>query len=323
MASETPSFEYNFIRLDTKPSAQLSYFFLPATVHHEPQDRLVVFVNGLGRPQTSWASTIRKLHRLRPDGLPAMLTYDRFGQGQSLDRDPADEGAADPAHAHDCMSAVRDMRQLIQQVTGQFMGSGNLNEIRLVLIGNSIGCALVRLYAAEYPGTVAGVLFLDSTLTNSDFVSIIPDPDDRGKPVDTGITDDELRKARLVLRKVFHPDVGNKEGLSRKNLNQLLPHSHSPRLQGIGGRGPYLTVVGHDFDAFAKDSEEKLGISQLILQTYVNPFWHDYNKGLAKLTESERSQGPVQAPGASHFIQDDNPDFVAEKLLEIIDKSLA
>lgn len=320
-ANETTTLEYKFIRLEPKPSAQLSYCFIPATANASPRPSLIVFVNGLGRPQTSWTRSITQLRNLSPTGLPAILTYDRYGQGQSQ-RDPVDDGAPDPAHAHDCISAVRDMRQLVRQIAEESMNVKKPDETRLIFVGNSIGCALIRIYAQQYPGTIAGALFLDSTLTNSDFVSLIPNPDDAEcePPVDDDLAN-ELRKARHIMGKLFHPDVGSKEGLSRRNLGQLLPHSHSPSLQGCDGRGPYLTVVGHDLDAFAADSEQKLGIPRHIFQTFVNPFWQNYNEGLAQLTEPHRAQGPFQAPGASHFIQDDNPDFTAERLLEIVRKT--
>src|SRR6478735_12132955 len=178
--ADQATLKFDFIRLETKPSAQLSYSFTASTATKPTNPALIVFVNGLGAPQAGWIATMNKLKELSPQGLPAMLTFDRFGQGQTTDRDPKDEGAAEPTHAHDCMAVVRDIRQLITQILKERLSIDNPDSTKLLLIGNSIGCALTRLYAAEYPGTVAGALLLDSVLTDTDFVSVFPNPDSEG-----------------------------------------------------------------------------------------------------------------------------------------------
>ncbi|KAF4343287.1 hypothetical protein FBEOM_2763 [Fusarium beomiforme] len=317
------SLEYEFIRLDTKPNAQLCYSFTAPSATGATNPTLIVFVNGLGAPQAGWAATMNKLKEICPQGLPAMLTFDRFGQGQTTDRDPNDEGATDPTHAHDCMAVVRDIRQLITQVLKDRLGINDPDSAKLLLIGNSIGCALTRLYAAEYPGTVAGAILLDSVLTDTDFVSVFPDPDAEGfNPANlpSGVTADNLRVAREETAKRFHPSLGSREGLSRKNLTQLLGHSDTPSLPKVDGKDPYVTVMGHDFDYFAERTGKDFNIPGEAVQAYMNTYWHRYNEGLAKLTSAENSEGPIQVPNAGHFIQVDNPSFVAEKLHEMLQK---
>ncbi|KFY37806.1 hypothetical protein V495_06933 [Pseudogymnoascus sp. VKM F-4514 (FW-929)] len=322
----TASLDYEFIRLTTKPTAQISYAFLPASRPLPTSNpTLVVFLNGLGLPQTSWASAIDKLIDLRSNiTIPAILTYDRFGQGQTTDRDPQDEGATDPMHAHDSISVINDLHQLITQIAADKLEITDLQNLALVFVSNSIGCALARLYAQENPNTVAGILLLDSVLANSDFVSVFPDPDAEGfaasaATLPEGVTAENLRTARELTRRIFHPSVGSKEGLSRKNLSNLLPKSDAPVLKGVGGQGPYVTVVGHDFEAFAENSE-KMGMPRALTMIYTNPYWHAYNQGLSKITEPERSKGPLLAAGCGHFIQQDDPAFVAQELDEILSK---
>lgn len=46
--------------------------------------------------------------------------------------------------------------------------------------------------------------------------------------------------------------------------------------------------------------------------------WQKYNEGLCGLTDPDRAKGPLIAPGAGHFIQKDNPAFVAEQLEELV-----
>ncbi|KAL2832768.1 alpha/beta-hydrolase [Aspergillus pseudoustus] len=319
------------ITLTTKPSAQIAYTFHPATssTATTTPPPLLVFLNGLGLPQASWFATIAKLKESNTP-LPALLTYDRYGQGATTDRDPADADAEDPTHGHDALTVVKDLRQLLTQIATEKLGldsAEKLNTIPLILVGNSIGCALARLYAQTYPGTVAALLLLDSVLANSDFVSIFPDPDAPGFDASTlpeGITADALRGGREGMKRIFHPSVGSKEGLSRRNLAALLPHADSPVLVGPDdGKGPFVTVVGHDFEAFAKESA-RMGRGEELTLVYANPYWHLYNEGLVKIAgdEAGRGKGPVQAPGAGHFVQKDNPDFVVQEILEILGKAL-
>ncbi|RAH86754.1 alpha/beta-hydrolase [Aspergillus japonicus CBS 114.51] len=314
--------DVEFLALATKPSAQLAYTFqAPEGTSTKPV--LVVFVNGLGLPQAFWQPVIAQLKPLRQGSSPAFLTYDRFGQGQTTDRDPADAGAEDPTHGHDCLAAVQDLRQLLAQITANKLGVADVDSVSLVLVGNSIGCALARLYAQEYPGTVAALLLLDSVLANSDFISIFPDPDasDFDPASIAPIPTEAIRAVRAGVRRVFHPDVGSKEGLSRRNLRELLPASDGPQLHGPEGHGPYVTVVGHDFDAFAEESA-KMGPPKPVTNRFVNPYWHRYNEGLVKITEAEYSKGPLIAPNAGHFVQKDNPEFVVQELNELLEKVL-
>jgi pimeloyl-ACP methyl ester carboxylesterase len=317
--------EFQHIRLTTKPTAQICYSFHPAVSASTAKPALIVFLNGLGLPQVSWVRSIAQLKELRQGAdIPAILTYDRFGQGQTTDRDPNDAGAADPSHGHDGIAVIHDLRQLITQIAAEKLGVSDVDSLTLILVSNSIGGALARLYAQEYPDTVSGLLFLDSILANSDFVSVFPDPDAEGFDASTlpeGVTPEFLRISRERIMKIFHPDVGNKEGLSRRNLRTLLPASDGPVLQGPGGSGPYVTVVGHDFETFAEESLQ-LGQPKAMTQAYLNPYWRRFNEGLAKITQAEKSKGPLQAPASGHFIQKDNPEFVAQELNEILSKIL-
>jgi pimeloyl-ACP methyl ester carboxylesterase len=256
----------SFIALSSKPTAKLSYSFIPATGSNAHQP-LIVFLNGLGLPASSWIPTITSLARMTPH--PPMLSYDRYGQGLSTDRDPLDAKAEDPEHGHDCMDVVRDLRQLISQICNEKNlkvptgpeNSSELVEPSIFFVVNSLGGALTRLYADQYPSTVSTILFLDSIIANTDFVSIWPDPDAPGfsekyLPLPQGVTKEGLRDTRLKYGKVFHPVtgiMGKTEGLSRKNLAELLPYSDQPLLRFEGGRGPWVTVVGHGFNTFAEE----------------------------------------------------------------------
>ena len=63
-----------------------------------------------------------------------------------------------------------------------------------------------------------------------------------------------------------------------------------------------------------------MGTPIWLSMTYSNPVWHAYNQGLAKITDHERSKGPVEAKGCGHFVQRDDPDFVVRELSELLDR---
>jgi pimeloyl-ACP methyl ester carboxylesterase len=187
-----------------------------------------------------------------------------------------------------------------------------------------MGCAIARLYAHTYPDTVSGLLFLDSIMANSDFVSIFPDPDQPGFDMHSlphGVSADDVRETRRRFKETFHPWVPNAEGLSRRNLASLLPYSFSPKLTGVGGEPPYLTVAAHDWEEFAEQAwKGSLHTPKVLTMTYLNPAWRTYNEGLTRLTDPDRAIGVITAVGCGHFIQRDGPAFVADELGSLLDR---
>lgn len=325
-----PDAERSSIELEGKPGAKIHFTYYPASPSKPNKPNpfsksLVVFLNGLGLPRASWDPTLQAFLEKRTTSrlpYPALLSYDRYGQGES-DRDPQDEGTP-PVHGHDCMSAVHALHQFTLQVWKEHLDISNPTDFpSLIFVCNSIGCAIARLFAQTYPGTVLGLLFLDSIMANSDFISLLPDPD--AADFDPSVlppnsTPDEVRSTRQAWGRMFHPANPNMEGLSRRNLAQLLPHADGPRLDGYRGEGPYLTVVGHDWETFARQSEMMLKSPQILTMTYANPAWQKYNEGLVKITEEGKAIGPLIAVGSGHFVQKDNPGFVSDELNSLLDR---
>jgi len=120
---------------------------------------------------------------------------------------------------------------------------------------------------------------------------------------------------------MFHPDVPSQEGLSRQNLPKLLPHADGPKLEGYLGKGPYLTVVGHDWETFAEQSyTSPLQIPKILTMTYANPAWRRYNEGLCRITDEGKAIGPITAVRCGHFIQVDDPKFVSDEMVSLLDR---
>ncbi|KAI1779614.1 alpha/beta-hydrolase [Hypoxylon cercidicola] len=331
MVDPEAKWEWEFIRLPHKPDSPLSYRHVPgqgclATSH------LLVFLNGLILTQAGWYETIDFLQlrwaESNNSNRPSLLTYDRYGQAQSA-RDPADE-----LHGgtHDIREVVRDLHVLVQEIWKAKHEDGTDSEAtplpKLIFVSNSIGCVIARLYADAYPGAVEALLFLDSNIANSDLVSVFPDPD--AKDFDPAVlpedaTVEDLRHARAAYRAVFHPSVPNPEHLDRLNIAELLPYSDRPPFQGPqGGRGPWITVVGHDWETFAEEgSRGTLKVLKSLTNAFMNTAWAKYNEGLVRLTDEDRVRGPIIARACGHFIQRDDPALVAElteHLLERLEK---
>lgn len=224
--------------------------------HADGSAILIVFLNGLMMPQSAWQPAIDVLLSTR-QSVPAMLTYDRYGQGDS-DRDPDDP--PETLYGHTAEDIVFDLHQLILQVCFDILHipSPGPGSTKLFVVANSIGCPLARLYASEHPGTVAGFLFLDSMMANTDFVSLFPDPDSDDFDPDElpeDVSVEAIRHARRQTQKMFHPNVPNPEHFDRRNLRQLLPFADKPVMpMGPDGQPPLLTVVGHDPDVFAQQT---------------------------------------------------------------------
>lgn len=305
------------VNLPHKPTAALACSYVSGT---DPAV-LIVFLNGLMTDKSSWipviSGIIRQRKGLKSPELPSMLAYDRYGVGMSEDRDPLDQGR-EHGHGHDCMDAAEDLHHLIDHFSDRVKLPSE-EKMKIVLVANSIGCAIARLYAERYP--VAAVLFLDSIMANSNF-DPWPDPDKPGfdkRELPDDVSVEALRQQRGKFAAVFRPDTINREGLSRRNLAKLLPRSDAPML-GNQSERPWVTVVGHDFEAFAAESLRTMGTPVGLSMMYMNPIWHEYNQGLVQITDREKSKGPIFAKGCGHFIQRDDPDFVIRETLDLVDK---
>ena len=328
--------KHSSLELTTKPGASIHYSYIKGP--YSESAHLIVFLNGLMTDKTSWLAIMSKVSQAMPSH-PTMLAYDRYGQGLTEDRDPQDKDREE-GYGHDAQDVTRDLHQLILQFVEEHLYAPQ-GPPHIILVAASIGCAIARLYAQEHPGSVAGLLLLDSIMANSNF-DFWPDPDAPGfdpSSLPEDITPNVLREQRTAFAARFSPKAVNREGFDRRNLASLLPYSDAPKLQGPGDKGPYVLVVGHDPETFAEESLEvsryptlrqvpsfewsqlniskKMGTPISLSMTYTNPLWHEYNEGLVRLTAFERGIGPHIAPLVSHVIQH-NVLFVVRSVVTLI-----
>ncbi|KAK8091656.1 hypothetical protein PG997_002017 [Apiospora hydei] len=328
------------ITLPTKPDCPIKYTFTNLSTSDEPPSEtiLIVFVNGLGLPQVSWQPTLQLLQADLVASPPLLssptnsnsnyaitaATYDRYGQGLSQ---PLHGAKPRP---HDILDAVADLSAFLTSLKSLHLpDSHHKPPTRLFLVSHSLGAPLSRLFAQHHPGTLAALLILDSNMANNDFVSLFPDPDAPGSdfdpqrdlPADTTL--DQLRAARDFARSMFHPAAPNAENLDRRTLPSLLPRSDGPVLIGDGGgkeKGRLiLRVMGHDPQTFADESLKVW--PRGLTERYVQPAWDEYNEGLLSIAGGDPAadgRKVVIAPHSGHFIQKNNPRFVADQVIEMV-----
>ncbi|KAK8069307.1 alpha/beta-hydrolase [Apiospora phragmitis] len=288
--------------LPSKPDAVLAYELLPGDA---ASSLLVVFLNGLGLPQSVWQPTIELFQQQSSvSPKPWLLTYDRYGQGSSS-RDPRESWPSkDPGYAHTLDEVTDDLHELIQTLSRD-------RQSRIVFVNNSIGAQVARRYADRHPTIVEGILFLDSNPGNTNYDSIWPNPKDPSFNLEQ------------MMCTIFSGNAKNAEGFDRRDIKDMLPDPSSPKLKGSktsADKGPWVTVVGHELEQFSQEEWTMLKVPIGMAAMYTQPMWHKYNEGLGRLTDPDRAKGPLIAPKSGHFIQKDNPAFVAKELQDLIEK---
>ena len=257
---------------------------------------ILIFINGLMLPQSMWSPTLEILKSsfaASPQSVPVYaVTYDRYGQGESVPKEQLDW----KPEPHDMLSAVDELSRVMSSLRAEYSFPLGLWPI-IIFIAHSIGVPLVRLHAQRPTKQVHARLFLDSNIANSDFVSLLPDPDEESfdasaLPDDTTVAD--LRHMRQRMKGMFHPSIPNSEGLDRRDLARQLPDADRPRIHGkIGphGKSPFLTVVAHDPIAFAEEGMSLNNTPIGLNERYMQPAWDEYNAGLLKLGAPDRRKG--------------------------------
>ena len=319
-APQIPDIHYT--TLPDKVNCPTAYTFSEIVAHESNAAIWIVFINGLGLPQAFWQPSIQLVKKsFRDDSsfgnIPniAITTYDRYAQGLSQIRD-----GSTPLK-HDLMDSVKDLDGILTNVYSNHLSNIDQSQIDIIFVAHSIGVPLLRLFLDQttaFRPRVAGSIFLDSNIANTDLASLLPDPDDPAfNPADlpTDTTEAELRWARENYSRMFAPTAPNTENLDRSTLPNLLPFADRPVLKHSSRGELRLIVVAHDPEAFA---QEGLKIATKgLTKRYIEPAWHEYNLGLLKLVS--QAEGIVVARGAGHFVQRDNPECVASEICKMIE----
>ncbi|PQE14538.1 alpha beta-Hydrolase protein [Rutstroemia sp. NJR-2017a BBW] len=325
-----------FLEIPTKPNAPISYtFYPPSHTQGEPKpyQDLIVFVNGLGLPASFWNQSISILQSSLGN-CPPILTFDRYGQGLTTARDPLDDGHG---YGHDFMDAANDLHSIILVIAKAKLGLSEEDiesgKLHLMITAASVGVPITRLYAQTHPGLISSLLFLNSNIANVNYSDFLPSPSspnfDPSLVTAPDCSLDHYIEARTNLAHMFDLHVKNAEAMDRRNGPRLLPYADKPTLVGADGdgKGPWLTVVGHDPLGEDGDAEEfKYEVYEPV-SAYLVPsllIWDDgvlYNEGLTKITDVGRCGSVKIAKGCGHFIQMDDAAFVAGEIKALLERS--
>lgn len=256
-----------------------------------PSAPLIIFVNGLLSTSASWTTLTHHLPTV------PTLAYDRFNV-------PPSSALPSTRTHNDISTAAHDLALILPQIYLDLPA-----ETPLLLVGSSIGCCIIRLFiqhhAARYK--IAGVLFLDSYIANTDFTSLFP-PAAADEP-------EALTRTRNIISQRFHPSIENPEHLDRSTAKELLPSASGPRFPG----DPELVVVSHDPEFNVDEMVVRLGIDKECYLQYVESAWDAYNDGLVQLSAKGRR---VRAERSGHFIHQDRLELVVREIEAILGEVL-
>jgi pimeloyl-ACP methyl ester carboxylesterase len=130
----------------------------------------VVFESGLGTPLENWNSVQREIAVLT-----ATVSYDRAGLG----------GSGKSAVAPTIPNIVAELRTLLQKTGAR---------PPYVLVGHSLGGAVIRLFAAQYPSEVAGLVFVDP----AGFTQSVADQDEIFREIDVPNGREQFNRSMLA-----------------------------------------------------------------------------------------------------------------------------
>ncbi|TDD56855.1 alpha/beta hydrolase [Kribbella antibiotica] len=142
---------------------------------------LVVFEAGMSAPAASWVHTQREI-----SAHARTLSYDRAGYGGS-DVDPAD----------------RTLERLADDLTALLDARGETAPV--ILVGHSWGGPILRLFCERHPDRVAGLVFIDATVTE-----VMPESDSK-----------LLSRSFAVLE--FLARIGAKGLIMKQTITHLAP----------------------------------------------------------------------------------------------------
>lgn len=63
-----------------------------------------------------------------------------------------------------------------------------------------------------------------------------------------------------------------------------------------------------------------LNAPKALTMAYANPAWRRYNEELCRITEEGKAIGPITAVRCGHFIQRDDPRFVSDEMVSLLDR---
>ena len=118
-----------------------------------------------------------------------------------------------------------------------------------------------------------------------------------------------------ISRKESEPKQGR---MDRRNLAELLPFASELKLVRPIVKAPYMTVVGRDTETLAQEGPDRMKISKVFTQTFLQSYREAYNQGLLEISDREVGNKVKIARGCGHVIELADPLYVAEEVKAIL-----
>ena len=189
-----------------------------------------------------------------------------------------------------------------------------------VLVGHSLGGVIARLYAAQYPNEVAGVVFVDHAFA---MINRRP-PSTASRPKTTPPTPPPPSTSAAIAK----PDIKMADDPNFGNLpaRDLELHrwwsTHSPENPSPLADLDMLLDCLSQADAATKDQTHLLGDKPLIDLTPSNqlpgPAATKYEELQAKLLSLSTNSKRIVAENSGHCIPIDRPDVVIEAIEQVV-----
>ena len=140
----------------------------------------VFFVSGLGEDHTTWRAVQDRIA-----GTAFTVSYDRSGLGKSDYHGEPKDLTSMANELHDLIAAIKP-------------------PVPLILVGHSLGCQIVKKYAALHPDNIHGIVFVDPGFNELNLKKAIPD---------------SVWQEREQKLKKYLPPMNAAQELEMKNLN--------------------------------------------------------------------------------------------------------
>lgn len=273
--------------------------------------RLHTFVKGKGKPAVVmdsglgcfWLDWVYVQDILSK--VTQTITYDRAGYGFS-DRGPL---------PRDSSQSVDELRRLLKNLA---------IEPPYILVGHSLGGMNMQLFAQLYSDEVAGLVLVDSSHAEQ----FAEPPHDQNSLKDKVIT---ARAKRIVsflgLQRLFKPDEPDVESLPK---DYFLARNY------LGWQLKYLDTFIHEIKGLNRSAEQvkstrkKLTIPLVVLKRSLSGklkfpneemkrfYYEDWPKINAYLVQLSQTGNLVEVDKSGHFIHIDQPEAVANEILNLV-----
>jgi pimeloyl-ACP methyl ester carboxylesterase len=246
--------------IDTFTVIQHSRIYYHQAGHGKPA---VIFVSGLGEDHNTWADVQDSIARFA-----TTISYDRAGLGKSEYHGEKKDVRTVATELHALTDAIRIPKPFI-------------------LVGHSLGCQIVKEYAALYPSTVAGIVFLD--------------PGYNERKLQARVPDSVWQQREAALRK-YIPHFNTAQQAEQKQANES--SAASDRIKALPKVPIVLFTATHinpDFPASATEFQVKRETHLLWLRS------------LPWATHIETSL-------SRHYIQNDAPQLVIDAVRNMVQR---